>query len=280
MTLPAAEGPFDALCTPVPNGPGRMRCVLPDGWRQGRGLYGGLVTAVMVRSLEAQAAQPPNVVAPEGLDRTLRSLTAELCGPLQPGEVDVVVETLRQGNSVSTCTVRLEQGGEVQAHGVGVLGKTRPTSREGVHLPIPERGDWRTLDLVPIEPPMGPDFGRFFEYRLERHFPFSGGTEPVAEGWIRPKNPGSKRDAAFLAGCIDAWWPALFSVEEGPRMMATIAFTFQPFVRFEGLDPAAPLFHRERMVAAADGYCVEFRELWGEDGRLLALNQQTMAIIK
>lgn len=269
MTLPAADGPFDVLCAPERVGPGRLRCVLPEGWRQGRGLFGGLVTALMVRALETQAPE-----------RTLRSLTSELCGPLQPGEVGVVVETLRQGNAVTTCTVRLEQGGEVQAHGVGVLGKARPTTRDGVHLSVPQRGDWRALELIPVEPPMGPDFGRFFEYRAERHFPFSGGTEAVAEGWIRPRNPGPTRDAAFLAGCIDAWWPAIFSVEEAPRLMATIAFTFQPFVRFEGLDPAAPLFHRERMVAAADGYCVEFRELWGEDGRLLALNQQTMAIIK
>jgi len=29
----------------------------------------------------------------------------------------------------------------------------------------------------------------------------------------------------------------------------------------------------------ADGYFLETRELWGEDGRLLAINQQTFAII-
>ena len=62
--------------------------------------------------------------------------------------------------------------------------------------------------------------------------------------------------------------------------MATIAFTFQPIVRFEGLDPDAPLAFRARLVASADGYGVEYRELWGEDGRLLALNQQTLVIIK
>ncbi len=62
--------------------------------------------------------------------------------------------------------------------------------------------------------------------------------------------------------------------------MATVAFTFQPFVRFEGLDPASPLFFRGRLEAMSEGYCVEFRELWGEDGRLLALNQQTFVVIK
>jgi hypothetical protein len=48
----------------------------------------------------------------------------------------------------------------------------------------------------------------------------------------------------------------------------------------EGLDPEAPFSFRSRAVAEAEGYTVEMRELWGEDGRLVALNQQTIAIIR
>lgn len=261
--------PFEVLCAPERTGPGRFRIVFPDGWKQGRGLFGGLVTAVMARALEAQAPGRP-----------LRSLTAELCGPLQPGEVSLAVETLREGNAVTTCAVRLEQGGEVQAHGVGVLGKARVLDRDGVYLDVPVRPDWRALEPVPVQPPFGPEFAPFFEFRADRFHPLSGGKEPVTEGWIRLKHPGATRDAAFLAACVDAWWPTLFTIEDTMRPMATIAFTFQPFVRFEGLDPVAPLFHRAKLAAAADGYCVELRELWGEDGRLLALNQQTFVIIK
>ncbi|MFZ5438665.1 MAG: hypothetical protein ACOZQL_01590, partial [Myxococcota bacterium] len=108
----------------------------------------------------------------------------------------------------------------------------------------------------------------------------SGGALAAAEGWIRPKNPGTRRDAAYLATCADSYWPSIFVFEPTFRPMATIAFTFQPFTHFEGLDPSAPLFFRSRLAAAVDGYCVEFREVWGENGRLLALNQQTLVIIK
>lgn len=59
-----------------------------------------------------------------------------------------------------------------------------------------------------------------------------------------------------------------------------MAFTFQPFAHFEGLNPEAPFFIRAKLVAADQGYAVENREVWGEDGRLLALNQQTFVIIK
>ena len=49
---------------------------------------------------------------------------------------------------------------------------------------------------------------------------------------------------------------------------------------WQGLDPEAPVFYRGHSMAAADGYVLEHRELWGHDGRLLGLNQQTIAIIK
>src|SRR5690606_21365142 len=106
------------------------------------------------------------------------------------------------------------------------------------------------------------------------------GDLPVVEGWVRPKNPGAKRDAAYVAACIDAYWPAHLSRESQLRPMATVAFTVQPRPHFEGLDPEAPHFYRARVLATDGGYSVETRELWGEDGRLLGLNQQTFVSIK
>ncbi len=260
---------LDTWLTPEPLGPGRYRLTLPDGWQQGRGLFGGLLTGAMTRTLEA--ATP---------GRPLRSLTAELFAPVQPGPSELVLSTLREGNAVTTVAVRLEQNGEVMAHAVGVLGKTRVTDRERTELAAPERPDWRQQEVLAVEPPIGPAFARFWEFRPTKYLPFSGNDVAAAEGWIRPNEASSLRDAGFLAACADAWWPVMFAVEEAPRPFATVAFTFQPFVRFEGLDPAAPLFHRARLAAASQGYCVELRELWSETGTLLALNQQTFVIIK
>jgi acyl-CoA thioesterase len=62
--------------------------------------------------------------------------------------------------------------------------------------------------------------------------------------------------------------------------MATLGFTFQRIAGLDGLDPDAPLFYRGRVLAAQDGFAMEQRELWGEDGRLVALNQQTLVVIK
>lgn len=269
MTQPAPDATLDELLNPAPVRDGAATHWFPDLWQQGRGAFGGLVTGVLVRALEAQTPGRP-----------LRSLTAELCGPTLPGEATLQSRVLRAGNAVTTTAVELVQGGEVQAHAVGVLGRERMKDRDLVALPRPAATPWRDVEVVPVEPPMAPVFAQHFEFRLVGALPFSGATEPVAEAWVRAKRPGVVRDAAFLAVMADTLWPAIFVMEREPRPMATIAFTFQPFPNFEGLDPAAPLLVRTRAVALDAGYCVELREVWGEDGRLLALNQQTMVLIK
>jgi acyl-CoA thioesterase len=45
-------------------------------------------------------------------------------------------------------------------------------------------------------------------------------------------------------------------------------------------DPDAPLLYRATAPVCADGYYLETRELWGADGRLVAINHQTIAIIQ
>jgi len=257
--------PLDELLAPS-----GTKLAVPDTWQQGRGAFGGFVTGAMVRALEASAP-----------DRPLRSLTAELCGPLGAGDADVASEVLRAGNAVTTSAIRFVQGGEVQAHGGGVLGKERTRDHDRADARPPAIPTWRDVPAVTIGPPFAPSFAQHFEMRVVRGAPFAGITEPVIEGWVRPLRPGKRRDAAYLAACIDCYYPTLFVIEKAPRPMATIAFTFQPMLSNLGTgDPDAPLAYRARLVAADAGYCVEFRELWSEDGRLLALNQQTFAIIK
>lgn len=255
---------FDALTTPRD---GTLE--VPDGWQQGRGAFGGFLTAAMIRALEASAPGRP-----------LRSLTAELFAPVTTGPVTLALETLRAGNAMTTAAVRLVQNGEVAAQAVGVLGMSRVSDGAQVRLTPPTMRPWAASEVLAVEPPMGPVFARHLEFRPTGTLPFSGAKEPVTEGWVRFKAQGPTRDAALLAAIADAYWPALFLLEDAPRPMATVAFTFQPFANFAGLDPDAPFFIRATLAAADQGFTVEFREVWGEDGRLLALNQQTFVIIK
>lgn len=266
------DSPLDQLFQPRQTAPLTFHFDVPDGWQQGRGAFGGLVVALLTRALEAGIAAP---------DRRLRSITSELPGPTLPGDAEVRVEILRAGNAVTTAAARLIQNGETQAHAVGVFGKARNAEgTDAVHLQPPVLRPWREMEVLPVEPPLAPEFSKYFEYRSEVGLPFSGQTVPHAEGWIRPKNPGSQRDSAFVVACMDAWYPVLLAALENVRPMATVAFTLQQLTDLEGLDPEQPLLFRSKDVAIRDGFFVELRELWGHDGRLIALNQQTFAIIK
>jgi hypothetical protein len=268
----SAESDFLTLTTPRSIGALRFSATIPEGWEQGRGAFGGLVVAALIRAMEASEPTP---------DRSLRSLTAEICGPVLAGEIEIAVRVLRRGSGVTTLAAQIEQDGEVAAHAVGVLGRARADRPRRSFLAPPSPPPWREVAPLPDPPPaFVPRFARFLEMRNVGPAPFSGAAEPEASGWVRMKNPGAARDAAFLAALADAYWPAIFSVEAATRPVGTIAFTFQPLGTCDGLDPEAPFFNRARVVAEAEGYTVELRELWGEDGRLLALNEQTIAIIR
>ncbi len=262
--------PLSEMLTPQARGAAEFTFTMPTGWLQGRGLFGGLVVGAMIRAMEHEVER----------ERSLRSLTAELCGPSQPGPLTVRVERLREGSAVSTLTAQVIQNEAVQAHAVGVFGKARADTRALVDLPPVERPDWRTLEVSPVEPPFAPDFTRYFEFRAVSGAPFSAGREARTSTWLKPRHAGPARDAAWVAACADACWPGVFVIESGPRPMATISYTLQLVSGLDGLDPDAPLFHRGTVASLREGYAVEYRELWGEDGRLVALNQQTFAVIR
>ena len=79
---------------------------VPAGWAQGRGAYGGYVVGTLIREIEKVVADPA---------RKVRSVTAELPGPVLPGAAGITVDVLRAGSSVSTVRAQLAQGGEVAA---------------------------------------------------------------------------------------------------------------------------------------------------------------------
>ncbi|RYE92758.1 MAG: thioesterase family protein, partial [Myxococcales bacterium] len=210
----------------------------------------------------------------------LRSLTAEIVGPVQVGPALIEVEMLRQGNAVSTLRAVLRQGGEVLAHAVAVLGAARPGAPGWQRLPPPPLSPWGEVEALPVDTSFAPVFTRHFEFRSVGPFPFMEASEPVASGWIRPRAPATRRDDAYLTALADAWWLAGAATFAGPRPFATIAFSLELLAPLDGLDPEVPLFHRAVAPAASEGYVSEYRELWGHDGRLLALNHQVMVVIK
>jgi acyl-CoA thioesterase len=238
---------------------------VPDGWQQGRGLFGGLTLGALAKAAAAAL----------GSDRPLRTLTAEIPGAVTAGLAEVRTQRLREGHSLSTVAAQLAQGDGVVAHAVFNFGKTREVAFDRAPAPaMPAFADARPSDLGPF----GPTFSQHFEYRILEGKPFSGDTRAIAEGWVRLREPGEVPAWIALIAMVDAWFPSPMPAFTTPRPFGTISFAAHLFDR--EWQPHEPLFHRSRLLGSQQGYFAELRELYTASGELCAVNQQTMAIIK
>ena len=260
---------FDRGSHVEPLGGGQYRAQIPDGWQQGKGAFGGLILAALLRAIEHEEPEK---------ERTLRALSGEICAPVLPGEASIRVELLRRGAAVSYFDARLLQRGEVQARVSAILGAARPYELGVPPRVAPDQRPWSALQVLPIGPPFGPVFAQHYEYRPAGALPLSGGNEATACGWLREKSARERFDAPSILGHLDAWWPAVYGVETVPRPCATVSFTAEIVTDLALLPSRQPLFHTGRVEALHAGYFLEVRELWSGP-TLVALNQQTMAVL-
>ena len=272
------------LLRPVPTAaPGRFVLEVPDGLRQGKGAWGGIPTGAMVSAVQQVDPRP---------ELAVRTMSAQLVAPLLPGPADIRVEVLREGRGTTTAAARItDADGSLIAHGVVVLGAAR-TGED-----VPDGPAWQlaappaelaagpdAVAVVPIGPPVAPEFLQQLELRPLSGYPFQGGDAAEAIGWVRPAR-ACRPEAAVVVALADAWWVAVMARLERPRPVGTLGFSIDL-----PIDPTSlptdhrgvllPLFHRGRTIAAREGYTVESRELWTVDGRLASWNTQTVAIIK
>lgn len=259
------------------DGPSTWLGDIPDGWQQGKGAFGGVVIGILARAILASGR------GEEDQGRALRSLSADLCAPALPGPADVHVAMLRHGGNVSFVDARMMQGSVLVARASAALASARSIPPSPIHtmppaMPPAKQRPWQDVSVSPVGPPNAPVFTRRFEYRSTGPLPFRGGTEAVAEGWLRERRAPSVRDEANIIGLLDAWWPAVLALETGPRSAATVGYTMQLVVDPRTLDPAEPLFYRARSIGGADNFFIELRELW-QGETIVAMNQQTFALL-
>ena len=173
------------VCTPRPAGDHYQLDVV-DGWRMGRGAFGGLVVAALVHAIEHRVADPL---------RRVRSVTAELPGPVEAGTVDIAVDTLRRGNNVSAVRAALSQHGEIRSHAVAVLAAPR-TARDAA-APVA----WNDLT-----PPVAPAWTELAPLAMDRPRDRPGpgrGCRP-AGGQDGQPVPGGRRPRRCRPAYLDA----------------------------------------------------------------------------
>ncbi len=251
---------FDAA-TALERRDGRFAATLDAGFNVGRSPNGGYVAALGVAAIGKVLAQPDPF-----------SVTTHYLRRLESGPVEVEVDVVREGRSLSAAEARLYQGGAEGARMLAVFGDLSgldgPTAVRGAPPDLPPPDELVASADVPGLPEI--------VYRLDlRIHPAhlaglvgqpSGGGEVAA--WMRFAD-GREPDVASLPLFADAGPPAALNLTQAgwvPTIELTVHVRARP----------APGWLRAafRTRYLVGGYLEEDGELWDSRGDLVALSRQ------
>lgn len=247
------------------------RWLVPDGWQQGRGAWGGLVVAAHLRAVHARDPE-----------RTVRTIGCQIPAPVPTGAHHCEVTPVRVGSGMSTwqSTITGVDSGEV----VSVATVLHAQPRALADLPSitgtlsrPDAPSAHDVPVIRVAPPLGPVFAERLQFRVVSGIPLSAG-EPRCLGWIDVPD-GAGWDAFRLLAIVDAWWPCVLVALPTVRPMATVDFTAHLLVDPTTV-PTGPLLVDNRLLAEHEGFTTEVRRLWTADGRLVVENLQSIAVIR
>lgn len=261
---------FQAASQLTPLGDGRFYVHVDDTWAQGRGVYGGMVAALLARALVTLVDAP---------DRHLRTLTVQFVAPAVPGPMTVEVELIRAGSSATFASARLLCASGVCATALGTFARDR---RDGPTALFNDRPDFPAFDTLPEPPrwPGAPQFSQHVDYRWLVGSIFSGEAHGEVGGWCRLRGDVAQ-DVVMFAALLDVWAPPALMLLDGPRPAATVDLTYHFLapLPLAGAGPNDAYACRAVCTWAKDGYAETVGSLWSADGRLVARQRQLVALL-
>ncbi|MFC3076611.1 acyl-CoA thioesterase [Phenylobacterium terrae] len=235
----------------------------PEGWTQGRTLYGGMTAALCAEAARRSLADLP----------PLRSAQFAFTGAAA-GRLRFEVGLIRQGRSSSFVAVDgFADAGPVAralfAYGAARESQVGHDAADAPRVAAPE-------DCPPFfEAPRG-GFFQNFEMRLAAGArPMSPGAEPAFTVWVRHLDHAGVDPVVSLLALADSLPPAAMVAFPAPAPISTVTWS---------LDILQPVQAGEwRLLSsaseqAADGYSLQAMSLWSREGRRLAAGRQTVAI--
>ena len=257
---------FETIIASVRAGTGQI----PPGWGQGRAAFGGLVAAMAWEHLAQQLTDPGPV----------RSLAISFVAPGEVGEASFEHELLRQGKSATQALVKLVQNEQVRTMMLATFGRSRDSTIAVQSQPAPQAPAPEDCLPFPFLEGVTPDFTRHFEFRwCTDDMPMSGRGDGEIGGWVRLRGERQPEPSvAWLLALVDAWPPAVLPMFRKPAPISSLSWYLE-LINPPGR-PAADGWWRYHAWTdvAADGYAHTRAGLWGEDGELVAISRQTVAL--
>ena len=253
---------FDADTMVTPLGDHRYGTTLLDSWNIVAGPNGGYLAALSARGMTDSIDEP---------ERGLRSITVHYLARPEFDDVEIGVDIVRQGRSLSTVHATMTQGDRLVCSSIAAF-SVPWESKETWSLPMsPNAHD----DGVTGDGPRPPVHQNWSGTPVIDAPFFSGEGSSRVGQWIRAVKP-RPLDAIELVAIADALPPAGFPKMTQPSAMPTVDLTVHIRASLPLVDPPSD----DRVYAecnthhVADGFADEDCLIWSSDGRLLAQSRQ------
>lgn len=259
---------FAALIEQLTPTPAGLTVSIPDNWKQGRTLYGGLTTA-----LSYEAAQKAFPDLPP-----LRSCQISFVGPVTDDPY-LTANLLRQGRNVSSVQVDMKIGTQTVATANMLFGHGRASDLTVNHPPpvtsTPE-------DNPPYFPKaiadFAPAFTKNFDIKLiagER--PMTGAQRGYIRVWARHKDAASCRGIASFLTLGDVLPPAALPMFK--RMGPVSSMNWQINILEDTIETENGWWQIEtELTASKGGYSSQIMRYWNSAGILCAEAIQSVTI--
>lgn len=246
----------------------KARLYISEDWLQGRTVFGGLQAALAVRAMRQQ-------VAPEFL---LRSMQVTFVGPVVAGPVEVQATVLRRGKSTVHVRADVVIDGQHCFTALAIFGGQRETAF--VSRPVAPECAKQPEQLVslPFIPNVTPAFTKNVEMRWAKgRPPFCGAKEPSAQIYVRHRGDTGMSEAHLVAAC-DIIPPPVLSMLAKPTPGSSMNWQLELLADPAQLSGEGWLRFDAEMSAAHSGYSWQTVKIWSEQGDLVAIAHQCVAV--
>lgn len=250
----------------VHGGPTTWTAEIAEGWDIMGVTNGGYLMSIVTRAMGAEAS-----------GRVLISSMGNYLNPVTPGPVDIVVQPLKQGRSLTTMRAMMSRDGRDLLQVTGVFADAdRPVSevthRAGSPPDLP--GPDECVTAVPAtDAPFPPPFIGKIDLRIDpidaRALIGERSGEARVSGWFRLRD-GEPLDANAVVLASDAMPPAIFNLDLPIGWTPTVDLAVQ--VRDPKPEGWLAVVFRTRFIT--DGLLEEDGEIWNQDGHLVGLSRQ------
>ena len=244
--------------------------IIPNDWSQGRTSYGGVSAALLYAAIREQVAD----------ERVMRSFTCNFVGPLNVDmPFHIEVDIMREGKNASQVMAKAIQNGQISlmcqvCFGIARTSKIQVESRDEHGMTLPKKAKF-----IPQIPKLTPKFLRHFDLALQDGgIPFSGSKKSHIHGWMRYKKAPQQVSDAHLIGLIDAWPPTLLQMLRWPAPASTMSWNVEFIHPHQKFEPTDWFAYQASARQAADGYGHTEANIWDQQGELVAISRQTVAI--